>query len=78
MFSFLPILKNLDSLKKKNLDFLNSHSTGPYYQFIYRIRHQLVFGTLIITALVAYFSQFLEKNIQLPPQFTLALRLIQD
>lgn len=35
-------------------------------RFIYRIRHQLVFGTLIITALVAYFSQFLEKNIQLP------------
>lgn len=30
--------------------------------FIYRIRHQLVFGTLIITALVAYFSQFLEKK----------------
>lgn len=27
-----------------------------------RIRHQLVFGTLIITALVAYFSQFLEKK----------------
>lgn len=26
------------------------------------IRHQLVFGTLIITALVAYFSQFLEKK----------------
>lgn len=32
-------------------------------RFIYRIRHQLVFGTLIITALVAYFSQFLEKKI---------------
>lgn len=31
-------------------------------RFIYRIRHQLVFGTLIITALVAYFSQFLEKK----------------
>ena len=31
-------------------------------RFIYRIRHQLVFGTLIITALVAYFSQFLAKN----------------
>lgn len=33
-------------------------------RFIYRIRHQLVFGTLIITALVAYFSQFLEKYLQ--------------
>ena len=32
------------------------------WRFIYRIRHQLVFGTLIITALVAYFSQFLEKK----------------
>ena len=31
-------------------------------RFIYRIRHQLVFGTLIITALVAYYSQFLEKK----------------
>lgn len=31
-------------------------------RFIYRIRHQLVFGTLIVTALVAYFSQFLEKK----------------
>jgi len=31
-------------------------------RFIYRIRHQLVFETLIITALVAYFSQFLEKK----------------
>lgn len=31
-------------------------------RFIYRIWHQLVFGTLIITALVAYFSQFLEKK----------------
>lgn len=31
-------------------------------RFIYRIRHQLVFGTLTITALVAYFSQFLEKK----------------
>lgn len=31
-------------------------------RFNYRIRHQLVFGTLIITALVAYFSQFLEKK----------------
>lgn len=31
-------------------------------RFIYKIRHQLVFGTLIITALVAYFSQFLEKK----------------
>lgn len=31
-------------------------------RFIRRIRHQLVFGTLIITALVAYFSQFLEKK----------------
>ena len=31
-------------------------------RFIYRIRHQLVFGTLIITALVAYFSQFLKKK----------------
>ena len=31
-------------------------------RFIYRIRHQLVFGTLIITALDAYFSQFLEKK----------------
>ena len=31
-------------------------------RFIYRIRHQLVFGTLIITAFVAYFSQFLEKK----------------
>lgn len=31
-------------------------------RFIHRIRHQLVFGTLIITALVAYFSQFLEKK----------------
>lgn len=31
-------------------------------KYIYRIRHQLVFGTLIITALVAYFSQFLEKK----------------
>ena len=31
-------------------------------RFIYRIRLQLVFGTLIITALVAYFSQFLEKK----------------
>ena len=31
-------------------------------RFIYRIRHQLVFGALIITALVAYFSQFLEKK----------------
>ena len=31
-------------------------------RFIYIIRHQLVFGTLIITALVAYFSQFLEKK----------------
>lgn len=31
-------------------------------RFIYRIRHQLVFGTRIITALVAYFSQFLEKK----------------
>ena len=31
-------------------------------RFRYRIRHQLVFGTLIITALVAYFSQFLEKK----------------
>lgn len=31
-------------------------------RFIYRIRHQLVFGTLIITALVAYFNQFLEKK----------------
>lgn len=31
-------------------------------RFISRIRHQLVFGTLIITALVAYFSQFLEKK----------------
>lgn len=39
-------------------------------RFIYRIRHQLVFGTLIITALVAYFSQFLEKNIPLPLLFT--------
>lgn len=31
-------------------------------RFRWRIRHQLVFGTLIITALVAYFSQFLEKK----------------
>lgn len=31
-------------------------------RFIVGIRHQLVFGTLIITALVAYFSQFLEKK----------------
>ena len=31
-------------------------------RFRYRIRHQLVFGPLIITALVAYFSQFLEKK----------------
>lgn len=31
-------------------------------RFIYRIRHQLVFGTLIITALVAYFSQFFQKK----------------
>lgn len=47
-------------------------------RFIYRIRHQLVFGTLIITALVAYFSQFLEKNIPLPLLFTRVSRLIQD
>ena len=32
------------------------------YKYIEGIRHQLVFGTLIITALVAYFSQFLEKK----------------
>ena len=31
-------------------------------RFFYRIRHQLVFGTLIITILVAYFSQFMGKN----------------
>ncbi len=31
-------------------------------RFFYRIRHQLVFGTLVITALVAYFSQFMGKN----------------
>ncbi len=30
-------------------------------QFFYRIRHWLFFGTLIITALVYYFSQFLSK-----------------
>ena len=27
-------------------------------RFLYRIRHQLIFGTLIVTVLVAYFSQF--------------------
>ena len=32
------------------------------YKYNEGIRHQLVFGTLIITALVAYFSQFLEKK----------------
>lgn len=31
-------------------------------RFLYRIRHQLIFGTLIVTALVAYFSQFMEKK----------------
>lgn len=31
-------------------------------RFLYRIRHQVAFGTLIITALVAYFSQFMGKN----------------
>ncbi len=30
-------------------------------QFFYRIRHWLFFGTLIITALVYYFSQFMSK-----------------
>ena len=32
-------------------------------RFLYRIRHQLIFGTLIVTALVAYFSQFMEKKV---------------
>ncbi len=31
-------------------------------QFIYRIRHWLFFGSLIITALVYYFSQFMSKS----------------
>ena len=31
-------------------------------RFLYRSRHQLIFGTLIVTALVAYFSQFMEKK----------------
>lgn len=31
-------------------------------RFLYRIRYQLVFGTLIVTALVAYFSQFMGKS----------------
>lgn len=31
-------------------------------RFLYRIRYQLIFGALIITALVAYFSQFMGKS----------------
>lgn len=31
-------------------------------RFLYRIRYQLIFGTLIITALTAYFSQFMGKS----------------
>ncbi len=31
-------------------------------RFLYRIRHQLIFGTLIVTALVAYFSHSWRKN----------------
>lgn len=31
-------------------------------RFLYRIRHQLFYGTILVTALVAYFTQFLGKN----------------
>lgn len=31
-------------------------------KFVYRIRYKLIFGPLIITALVAYFSQFITKK----------------
>lgn len=31
-------------------------------RFLFRIRYQLIFGTLIVTALVAYFSQFMGKS----------------
>ena len=33
----------------------------PLYivRFLHRIRYQMIFGSLIVTALVAYFSQFI-------------------
>ena len=31
-------------------------------RFLYRIRYQLIFGSLIVTILVAYFTQFLPKS----------------
>lgn len=31
-------------------------------RFLYRIRYQLIFGSIIVTALVAYFTQFLPKQ----------------
>lgn len=36
----------------------------PLYivRFLHRIRYQIIFGSLIVTALVAYFSQFIQKK----------------
>ena len=36
----------------------------PLYivRFLHRIRYQMIFGSLIVTALVAYFSQFIQKK----------------
>ena len=31
-------------------------------RFLYRNRYQLLFGSLIVTILVAYFTQFMPKN----------------
>lgn len=31
-------------------------------RFLHRIRYQLILGTLVVTALVAYFTQFMQKK----------------
>ena len=31
-------------------------------RFLYRIRYQLLFGSMLVTLLVAYFTQFLPKT----------------
>ncbi len=38
-------------------------------RFLHRIRYQLILGTLVVTALVAYFTQFMQKKYTVSTQY---------